>query len=132
MQLSQHFSLEEATFSQTALNLGIDNNPSQDIIERMILVADKMERVRTILGDAPIFVSSWYRCNTLNEKIGGAKNSAHPLGYAVDFRAFRMSVENVCSILRDALPYDQLINEYGRWTHISFDPRNRKQFFKIG
>lgn len=132
MQLSQHFSLEEATFSQTALNHKIDNTPSKSILENMILSADKMERIRSVLGNKPIFVSSWYRCPTLNTKIGGAKTSAHMSGFAVDFRVPGLSVSQVCNLLHDALPYDQLINEYNRWTHISFDPRNRKQYFSVG
>lgn len=34
----------------------------------------------------PFPVSSWIRCKYWNEKIGGARNSFHPLGIAVDVK----------------------------------------------
>lgn len=133
MQLSSHFSLEEFTYSETAIRKGIGNTPSQEIINRLILVADKLEKVREIVKDRPIAVSSAYRCLELNRAIGSRDNSAHVLGYAVDFRVIGLSVKTAIMLIEDSnLPYDQLINEYGRWIHISFDPRNRNQCFPIG
>lgn len=134
MQLSPNFSLEEAVASQTASRKGIDNYPPDDILEKMIHTAKKMEQVRQILGSY-IEVSSWYRSPALNKAVGGASKSAHMSGYAVDFncRSFG-SPFNVCRRLverRDFLRYDQLIHEYGSWVHISFAPTERMEELSI-
>jgi hypothetical protein len=135
MQLSAHFSLEEAIASQTAARKpGIDNYPPDDILQNMIHTAEKMEQVRQILGSY-IEVSSWYRCPKLNKAVGGATKSAHMSGYAVDFncRGFGNPF-NVCRRLvefREFLRYDQLIHEYGNWVHISFDPKERMEELSI-
>lgn len=133
MKLSPHFTLEEMTFSQTAKRRGIGNVPPQYVIDRIVTVAEKMERVRIICGDRPITVTSGYRSPLLNKTIGSKPTSAHPEGYAVDFRVNGLSVKEIISLIEDsAIKFDQLINEYGSWVHISFDPRNRRQVFTIG
>lgn len=133
MRLSNNFTLEELTFSQTATRKGINNVPPQYIINRLILTADKMEGVRKVCGNVPIFVSSGYRCELLNELIGGSKTSAHPKGYAIDFKVAGKSIREVIKLIENSdIRFDQLINEFNRWVHISFDPLNRHQVFSIG
>lgn len=44
---------------------------------------DRLEAARLIYG-APIVIASAYRCPVHNAAIGGAKDSAHPRGTAVD------------------------------------------------
>lgn len=131
MQLSTHFSLEEAVLSQTALRIGIDNTPTGQALDNMRAAAAKMELVRAFLGH-PIYVSSWYRSPPLNVRIGGSIMSAHTLGYAIDFRCpgFGTPLETAKAIERK-FNYDQLIHEYGNWVHISFDPRTRNQELTI-
>ena len=132
-QLTTHFSLRELAHSATAQRLNINNEPSKLILERLKNTAEKMETVRRLLGGQPIFVTSGYRSPTLNAAIGGAKNSAHKSGYAVDFKVSFMSVKDTVEKIRaSGIKYDQLINEYDRWVHISFDPRMRQQTLKIG
>jgi len=132
MQLSQHFSLEELTFSEYATRHHIDNRPDKVILDRLIITADKMEGVRTICGNRPVSVSSGYRAKMVNAAVGGASTSAHPLGYAVDFRVFGLSLAETISLIKASkLQYDQLIKEFDRWVHISFDPRNRRETFEI-
>lgn len=43
-----------------------------------------LEALRKHLGDEPIYVTSGYRCEAHNRDIGGAPNSAHMIGAAVD------------------------------------------------
>lgn len=136
-QLSQNFSLQELTISQTAARKGIDNTPSQSIIETLIMTCDRMEKVRQICGNRAIFVSSGYRSPAVNKAIGGAKTSHHMTGHAVDFSVSGLTIAGTFALLKKAhdngqLKYDQLINEYGRWIHISFAPSMRGQAFRIG
>lgn len=123
MQLSPHFTLAEATRSDTAAKMGLDNQPSDDRhLQNIQYTARMMEEVRALLGNKPIKVSSWYRNRELNKAVGGVSNSAHAVGLAVDFTCPDFgSVLEVCVALRNSkIPFDQLIWEYGRWVHIGF------------
>lgn len=136
-QLSQHFSYNEMTFSQTAARRGIPNKPAPRELDQLIMTCDRMEQVRQLCGNRPIFVSSGYRSPALNAAIGGSRTSHHMSGHAVDFSVAGLTVPEVFGILKRAhddkvIRYDQLINEFGRWIHISFKPPLRGQAFKIG
>lgn len=128
MQLSEHFNLNEFTISQTATRKGIDNTPTEPVIERLRMLAATLERVRGLLGNSPIRISSGYRCKELNRSIGSGDNSAHVLGYAVDFTCpiFGTPKEVANEIAKSAIKFDQIIYE-GTWVHLSIDPRNRRE-----
>ena len=132
MQLSENFNLDEATFSETAARLGIDNNPSYDQLENMKKAAEGMEAVRKLLGK-PIKVSSWLRLPAVNQAIGGAAKSSHMDGWAIDFTCPGYgNPYEVAKALKDSdIQVDQCIYEYGRWVHISFAPEMRNQFLTI-
>jgi len=131
--LSPHFTLEELTLSQTAARRRIDNTPSGDDLRRLTQTACRMETVRTILGNRAIHVSSGFRCLALNRAIKSKDGSDHVKGLAVDFKASGLTVIETVRILDEsALQFDQLINEFGRWVHIGFGTRMRRQVFKIG
>ena len=136
IQLSEHFWLSEFTVSQRATRLGIDNQPSKEILQNLVFTANKMEVVRELLGGHPITPSSVYRSPELNEKTpGSSPNSAHMTGFAVDFACPRFGTpREVWDYLAFSLDldFDQLILEFNGWVHISFDPRNRGQVFTIG
>lgn len=127
MDLTEHFTLEEFTTSQTAARRGIDNTPPDEMIPRLKLVAEAMEHVRYFLK-APIKISSGFRCLELNRAIGSSDHSAHVAGWAVDFTSPKFGTPyEICERLIDLrIPFDQLIYE-GSWVHISFDPRNRME-----
>lgn len=116
MNLTRNFTLEEATFSQTATRLGIDNTIPEHLKANVLRQAEFMERIRWELN-APIFITSWYRCPELNKAIGGATQSAHMLGLACDFVSPFGSPLKICQALQGKLDYDQLIDE-GTWVHI--------------
>lgn len=124
MNLSDHFTLEEATISQTADRLGIDNShPSSITIIVATKTATKMEKVRAILN-SPISISSWIRCLDLNRALGSKDTSQHILGEAVDFicPAFGTPLE-ICKALiaqKILINWDQLILEH-TWIHISWN-----------
>ena len=127
MQLSKNFKLNEFTASQTATRKGIDNTQAAPIIERLRMLANTMEQVRSLLGDNSIRISSGYRCLALNRAIGSGDSSAHVQGYAVDFTCpnFGTPKEVANKIAESAIKYDQIIFEQN-WVHLSVDPRNRR------
>jgi zinc D-Ala-D-Ala carboxypeptidase len=126
--LTQHFTLEELTFSSTACRLQIPNDPPPHVVDHLMRVADGLEHVRTLLGGRPIQIDSGYRCPALNRAVCGAPNSAHLDGYAADFvcRTSGEPIAIVRTIAQSSLAFDQLIQE-GTWVHISFDLRMRRQ-----
>ncbi len=119
MKLSEHFQLEDLTFSEAAARLGLDNTPTPPIIGHLKLVAAVMERIRTLLKDAPIAVHSGYRSAEVNQAVGGAATSAHCQGLACDFvcSTFGTPTDVALAIMTSSIEYDQLILEYG-WVHV--------------
>ena len=133
--LSEHFHLDEFTTSQTATRHGIDNTPSEKVVENLRMLAALLEQVRELLGGGAIRISSGYRCLALNQHIGSGHTSAHIFGYAADFTcpSFGTPLEVAKKIAGSNLKFDQLICEGGTpekpvatWIHISCDPKNRR------
>jgi hypothetical protein len=127
VKLSGHFTLQELCFSSTAVRLGIDNTPREEIVSHLRVLVRGLERVRALLGH-PMHIDSGYRCEALNAAVNGSKTSAHMRGYAADFvcEAFGDPLHIVQAITRSNIAFDQCIQE-GTWVHISFDPRSRRE-----
>ena len=122
MRLSEHFSLEEMTRSQTASRHGIINKPNDIQLENLKTLAKGMELVRIKLDSLPIIVSSGFRCEALNDILGSKRTSQHIRGLAADFTCDRYAhVTRVFEVIAESsIPFDQLILEYDAWVHISF------------
>ena len=136
MKLSKHFTLKELTRSQTASRHGIDNTPNEEQIENLKTLTKGLELVRTKLDNNPINISSGFRCQDLNSRLGSKRTSRHTLGLAADFTCDRYDdVNGVFTVLADSsIEFDQLILEYDSWIHISFPKEGekpRKQIFII-
>ena len=134
MNLSDHFSLEEATRSDTATRLGISNQPNAQQLENMKVAAIGMEKIRELLA-SPINVNSWLRLPEVNVAVGGSKVSSHMDGWAIDFtcKGFGTPLEVCKAIEKSNIKFDQMIYEFGDkgWTHISFAPEMRQQKLTI-
>lgn len=132
MKLSENFTLEEGTFSETAVRLGINNQPSPEQLENMKVAAEGMEAIRKLLGK-PIRVSSWLRLPALNQAIGGAAKSSHMDGWAIDFTCsgYGTPFEVAKATKESDIQVDQVIHEFGVWVHVSFAPEMRGQFLTI-
>ena len=136
--LTPHFSLDEFTHSQMAARQGINNVPAEGSHARVNLhrTAETLEKVREILEDYAINISSGYRAPKVNAMIGGAKNSAHTHGLAVDFTCpgFGTPLE-ICKALEPhmaELEIDQLIHEFSTWVHLGLrDSKPRHQALTI-
>lgn len=126
MNLTAHFTWDEAQFSSTALRLGIKNEIPATLSDNVFRAANGMEEVRALLGN-PVHVDSWYRCPELNHAVGGSSSSDHLQGYAIDFTCpkFGTPLEICKAIEASNICFDQLIQE-GNWVHISFDPKARR------
>lgn len=128
----KHFTIDELCRSEKARQLGIKNTPADNIINSLSdLVENVLDPARELLG-SPITVNSGYRSPALNKAVGGAATSQHVKGEAADLDC--CDNKRLFQLIRDQLPYDQLINEHNyAWIHVSYRKgNNRKQQLKIG
>ena len=135
MKLSNNFSLQEMTKSQTALRKGIDNTPTEEHTANLqALCQNVLQPVREYYA-RPVTVNSGYRGPALNEAIGGASSSQHCRGQAADIEIPGISNYELANHISQNLDYDQLILEFytpgdpnSGWVHVSYNPEgNRKQ-----
>ena len=120
--ISEHITYDEATVSPTSLRFGIKNCPTSEQLLSMQTVANNcFENLREWYGK-PIKINSFFRCDELNKKVGGAKNSQHTKGEAIDMSAgSKEENKKLFDWCKLNLKFDQLINEYNySWVHISF------------
>lgn len=135
--ISEHISYREATFSATALRLGIKNDPDEAALYKMKIVAEEcFEPARKVFG--PIKVNSFFRCKELNKAVKGSATSQHVTGEAIDMDlGSREENKKLYEWCKANLVFDQLIYEYGDdtgpdWVHISFCHKyNRNQTLRI-
>jgi hypothetical protein len=140
MKLSQNLSLAEVTKSATAKRRGIANEPSIDHLESLKALAENIFQPIREEFMCPIFISSGYRSEALNEAIGGSKTSQHSKGEAIDLDADVYGVitnADIFHYIEDSLDFDQLIWEFGTddnpdWVHVSYkrEGENRGQILK--
>jgi zinc D-Ala-D-Ala carboxypeptidase len=132
MLLSRYHRLEQLAYSETALRESIDNTPPPELLSNLRRLARGLDRVVELLGH-PLEISSGYRCERLNQRVGGTPGSQHVLGSAVDFtcEAFGPPAEVAAVIAGSSIRFDQCILEFGRWVHLSFAPRPRRRTLTI-
>jgi len=135
MRLSKNFTLHEMVKSNTALRLGIKNDPNKDVVRNLqIIVMKILQPLRNKLG--PIRINSGYRSIELNKAIGGSSISQHCKGQAVDLNIIINSKSDnkliFDAVLEMDLDFDQMINEFNySWIHISYNKdNNRKQLLE--
>lgn len=123
-KLSEHFTLEELTYSDTAKRYGISNLPTP-IHEKTLVHTCQylLEPLRKLLNEkykeyrgkkvkgVSIRITSGYRSAALNAKIGGAKKSQHLQGEAIDLEAKLIFQDNTTKVL----PYTELYKDIKAW-----------------
>ena len=138
MKLTENFSLNELTKSQTAERKGIDNTPSTEHQENLKSLCEMiLQPIRDHFGQV-VSVSSGYRSPELCVAIGSSTQSQHAKGEAADFEIFGVSNKELADWINENLDYDQLILEYWKesdpnsgWVHCSYtDGSNRKQYLR--
>ena len=146
--MPKYFTYNELIKSSTADKLGIDNTPTDETIQNNIIelmeVLDGVREAWSVKcekecwGNPAIVVNSGYRCDALNNAIGGSKTSAHSIGAAADIepknqrnKEFLRFIEKY--LLDNNIPFDQLLSEYPdkngvpSWVHIGLKNRQGKQ-----
>ena len=117
MNLSEHFTLEELTFTD---HREFDNTPNADETANLNRLASFLEQVKTVLGGKPVMINSAFRCKQVNDAVGSKDTSQHRIGCAADLRIPGMTPDEVVkTIMASGIGYDQIIREFDRWTHIS-------------
>ena len=139
MKLTENFSLNELTKSQTAERKGIDNTPSAEHQENLKSLCEMiLQPIRDHFGQV-VSVSSGYRSPELCVAIGSSTQSQHAKGQASDFEIFGISNKELADYIDQNLDYDQLILEYWKgedepnsgWVHCSYtNGSNRKQYLR--
>ena len=139
VELTKNFTLQELTKSATATRLGIDNSPSQRIINNLTDLSTKvLQPIRNKYGK-PIIVTSGYRCVTLNKAVGGAPFSQHCQGQAADIKSVSDSITDnkalfdliVKMIQSGEIVVGQLIDEHNfDWIHVSTPSNNKTNQIK--
>jgi len=124
MRLTTNFTLAELTVTTT----GIANTPTPAEIVHLRNLAEKiLQPLRDDLR-RPVLVNSAFRSERVNRAVGGTATSQHRLGQAADIRVDGMTSRALAQRIIDlGLPFDQVIEEFGRWVHVSFGPRHRRQ-----
>lgn len=105
--------------------------PAGDELSNAIMASEMMEAIRSYLGDRAITVNSWYRTPEYNRQVGGAKNSYHVKGMAVDFTVAGLTPAQVQRKLIQARDSGKLdiggIGKYKTFTHCDIGPKRTWQ-----
>lgn len=133
MKLTNNFSLNELTQSETALRKGLDNTPSDEIVANLKLLAEKvLQPIRDHYGKG-VKVNSGYRSPEVNASVGGSRTSDHCKGQAADIEIPGLANAELAQHIKDSLQFTQLILEFytpgvpdSGWVHVSYDPSNLK------
>lgn len=128
--LTPNFTLEELTHTD---HRELDNTPTTaekciidgkevmvNAYENLPRLANFLEQLKVILGGKPIMVNSAFRSESVNIAVGSKNTSDHRRGCAADIRVPGMTPDEVTrAIIASDLPYQQVIREFDRWTHVA-------------
>jgi len=125
MNLTEHFTIEELTITE---HREFDNTPNESEKANLLRLATFLEDVKKLLDNKPVMVNSAFRSKAVNDAVGSKDTSQHRVGCAADLRIPGMTPDQVVqTIIKSDLPFDQVIREFDRWTHISVpnDPNGK-------
>ena len=93
---------------------------------RAVQLAEVFEMIRSYCENKPITVLSAYRTPSYNASVGGAKNSQHIQGRAIDLRPpAHMSLNEFYSVIRTLAKTSQIggIGKYKTFVHVDVRPK---------
>lgn len=134
VKMALNFKMSELIHSDIAAKHKINNMPDINSLDNMLdLITYCLQPIREKIGK-PMIITSGYRCSTLNNhpEVRGVKNSQHTTGQAVDFVITGLTPDQIIEKIKSSgVEFDQLINEYNRWVHISFNKgKNRHKVLR--
>lgn len=109
--------------------------PTKQEVIAIKIVALRMEQIRKYFGAKPIMIHSWLRPRKYNDYIGGAEESAHIHGMAVDFSILHMDCNEVrLALIKKLIEYNLRMEDLpdSNWVHIDIAMRTRsaRRYFK--
>jgi hypothetical protein len=128
MLKSKYFTEYEMTDSITATLNNIDNTPTEEHRENLKELMEVLDTIREKWG-GPIRITSGYRCEELNKKLGGSKTSVHPLALAADMKPYNNKIDEFFKCVEEWAKdekntWDQIIWETdksgNRWCHFGW------------
>jgi hypothetical protein len=133
-------SLSEVVKSTTAIRKAIDNTPTQEQLNRITILAEKVFDPLREWVNGPVAINSGFRSEKLNKAIGGSSTSQHcansGAAFDIDDTFGNASNAEMFHYIKDNLVFDQLIWEFGTdenpdWVHVSYkEGDNRMQILK--
>ena len=123
--MTPNFTLAELTVTD---HREFKNEPNPSEIANLQRLAELLEQVKVAIGGKPVMVNSAFRSKQVNDAVGSKDTSQHRVGCAADIRVPGMAPDAVVkAVIAAKLPFDQLIREFDRWTHISVpnDPKGK-------
>ena len=85
-----------------------------------LLCENVLQPLREIIA-VPIVINSGFRSFDVNAAVGGKFNSQHLEGKAADLIVPSINLVDVFNIIIQKLSFDQLIYEFRRWIHVSWN-----------
>lgn len=130
MNLTEHFTLEEMTKSQTATRLRIDNTPDVATIHNLAALCSLILEPLRLAAQRPLIITSGYRCAQLNAAVGGVANSLHLRGMAADIRVLGQADGlRLCDLLVGNRFLDTALFEHSgssSWLHVQITSQPRQ------
>ena len=121
--MKSYFTIDELTWSTTAVTHHINNTPPTPIKENLEKLIEFLNPLREAWG-SPIIISSGYRSLELNEVLHGSQTSAHCAGWAVDMVPQNGEMDKFKEFVKNYLKdkdFDQYIDEASgnsSWVHL--------------
>lgn len=129
-RLSEHFTLEELTYSRTAVENGIANDPSPQENASLQYLADNLLEPLRQFYKKPIAVLSGFRNKEVNRLVGGVATSQHVKGEAADCYTPEGPAKLLDLLMKSGLEFDQaILYRRRRFLHLSLKEsgKNRMQ-----
>lgn len=112
--LSEHFSRAEFRCKGESCDMLTGFNCGLDTVDSWLL--DILETIREHFN-APVSISSAYRCNVHNASVGGAAKSQHVFGRAADISVYGVSPHEVADFAQ-TLEGVGGVGRYPAFTHV--------------
>ena len=134
MNITKNFTLHEMTKSETALRLGLDNEPNEQQLASLTTLCEKiLQPVRDYYGMG-VKVNSALRTLPVNRAIGSGDSSHHIRGMAADIEIPGIPNAELAEWIAEYLEFTQLILEFytpgipdSGWVHVSYVPEDLKK-----